>query len=86
MTPTVTNYVLSQGAADVISETAALRLPDPVEDKHPITMRVVPEAEDRARRAQLRRLAELSGDDDSLDWQLLSRIDVEAWGADARPE
>lgn len=84
-TITGTDYVTNGGTA-VISETAVLSLPDLVHAGPSITVRVVPEVHDPKRLARLRKLATLSGDEDSLDWQLFSRVNVVAWGSDANEE
>ncbi len=38
------------------------------------------------RQALLQKLVELSGSDDSLDWDALARINIDGWGADADSE
>ncbi len=78
-----TEYV-SQSWPEIISQTAKLDLPDRVEDDCTIVMHIVPGDIDR--HSRLQRLAELASDESSLDWRLLARVNVAAWGSDAASE
>ena len=50
------------------------------------TTAVVDEAPTGARQALLQKLVDLSGSDDSLDWDTLARINIEGWGAEPDSE
>lgn len=43
----------------------------------------VAEVPNEIRLARLQKLVDLSGSDDSLDWDALARINIEGWGADS---
>ena len=79
---------VSNGKSETVRETVVLDLPVPAKDDISITMNIVPSVETSSpdRLAALQKLVELSSDDASLDWQLLARVNVEAWGAEVDSE
>jgi hypothetical protein len=84
-----TDYI-SNGKAEMVRETVVLDLPIPAQDDSSLTLNIVPSIEtsssSRDRLSALQKLVELSRDDASLDWGLLARVNVEAWGAEVDSE